>query len=1077
MIRWVYLMMIVTAAVAPILAQADSRSDGLSPFQRRVEAETRVKFKLQGPTTQWLKTIGADAQDWLEGYAGGAKGDVSRYRGHLSPPGTKMPTRLVRSTDGTMSIAWETEPVRVDFSGQTATFVWSIVVGSNYGVRPLDLYVNDTHHFVIRTQKKAQWRVAGDDGGIVHFDSMFTDDRGVQCGYMRLVAPKAWLAAGQPLQLKIAGPGLNHKAYFMLLEFTETARLIRTLRQPPDKTAFGEMREELADEAPLVFYCLTRAAAAGKTLELRDGKRTLATAELQHAQDLATAKILLRPTELDTSAGVRVTIVVDGEASGHITGDPFVAKARGILQRAATVREKLQAGQVPDDHHRAAIMVLARGEQLAGLLTETEPSRLVEIRRRVPTGPDGYQKLLEALEEYAVAEDTYAKRRGTFHCAYISAADDSPQIYSLYVPEDYDPGQHWPLYVGLHGYSGTYNSIAVPQGARWLAVAVDGRGQLGYNALAELDVLEVIAEVRRHYAVDQDRIYIGGGSMGGSGTWRLASRYPDLFAAARPVASTWPDGARLMNLAHVPVWNLHGDADYSAVIDGSRAIVNMLRDMGARVIHTEVPGGTHAQTSPDPSWDINGWMLAQRRNPFPQRVQYTTGSVQRGRAFWVEVLEFTNPNVPATIHAQVSGRGQTQHLYLWPTNIDVLAVDLPAQLFDSKAPLTLVIDAAPTTVNPPLPKRLYVQRLREPDDQTSAHAVSTSDPRPARKFAPYVTGGFEHIYACGEPLRIVNATGGEDPSLREAIERFCEALSKKPSGADWPPGMPLGKIPIVADTELKDEEMQECNLIIVGPASANQLLARITKQLPAIERDGAVIIEGESYPLSTHGYAMFHYNPLAPERYIAVLSSEDAGQFYLLGNNLFHEVNGEKPFGLAIDSLADKRRVRRIAWDKDWHAPKEAFTKPDLPRAFLDAGSTQKLMLEARSRATGADFVVYEPREGPGWDVRKARWHDVCAWIGPRGWTFTSMVTGEELIEMLRRDEPLSLWPEVKPSQLQPEGRYRVCFEPRMTGRIVGPRRRNLSNVQLVSVDLVGHIRRAALRAEAGIEATTPPTQ
>src|SRR6185436_12604245 len=40
-----------------------------------------------------------------------------------------------------------------------------------------------------------------------------------------------------------------------------------------------------------------------------------------------------------------------------------------------------------------------------------------------------------------------------------------------------------------------------------------------------------IRDLKRHYAVDEDRVTIGGASMGGTGGFRLATLHPDLFAA------------------------------------------------------------------------------------------------------------------------------------------------------------------------------------------------------------------------------------------------------------------------------------------------------------------------------------------------------------------------------------------------------------------------------------------------------------------------------------------------------------------------------------------------------------------
>ena len=61
-------------------------------------------------------------------------------------------------------------------------------------------------------------------------------------------------------------------------------------------------------------------------------------------------------------------------------------------------------------------------------------------------------------------------------------------------------------------------------------------------------------------AVAADRVYIFGGSMGGTGTWGMLSNHPELFAAAMPVAGN-PIGMNAEAVAKVPVYTVMGTAD------------------------------------------------------------------------------------------------------------------------------------------------------------------------------------------------------------------------------------------------------------------------------------------------------------------------------------------------------------------------------------------------------------------------------------------------------------------------------------------------------------------------------------
>jgi predicted peptidase len=97
-----------------------------------------------------------------------------------------------------------------------------------------------------------------------------------------------------------------------------------------------------------------------------------------------------------------------------------------------------------------------------------------------------------------------------------------------------------------------------------------------------------------HKVADIKRIYLGGCSPGGFGTYDLVVHYPDYFAAAFPVcgqgnAELYPERA-----ANVPVWIFHGGSD--DVIDTwpDRSMIKALKKNGAKnARYTEFPGAKH----------------------------------------------------------------------------------------------------------------------------------------------------------------------------------------------------------------------------------------------------------------------------------------------------------------------------------------------------------------------------------------------------------------------------------------------------------------------------------------------------
>jgi len=87
---------------------------------------------------------------------------------------------------------------------------------------------------------------------------------------------------------------------------------------------------------------------------------------------------------------------------------------------------------------------------------------------------------------------------------------------------------------------------------------------------------ELLAERRFRFQIDPNRIYLTGHSMGGFGTFEIACRYPERFAAIVPVAGgCHPDQAA--KLLSVPVWAFHGDADPVVQLNQTEGIMEELQ--------------------------------------------------------------------------------------------------------------------------------------------------------------------------------------------------------------------------------------------------------------------------------------------------------------------------------------------------------------------------------------------------------------------------------------------------------------------------------------------------------------------
>ena len=212
----------------------------------------------------------------------------------------------------------------------------------------------------------------------------------------------------------------------------------------------------------------------------------------------------------------------------------------------------------------------------------------------------------------------FAGKTGDFKRHYRLDAANEIMPYRMYVPTTYDGTRAYPLIVALHGLGGTEDSffdgyeksfpplaerhgyiVAAPLGYR-----VDGSYGWGLGTppadpatkrvqeRSEADVMEVLRLVRQQYKIDESRIYLAGHSMGAIGTWRIAPKYPEIWAAIAPFSGSGQP-ATLERIRHIPEFVVHGDNDPTVSVQGSRAMVAKAKELGIEVTYVEVPGGNH----------------------------------------------------------------------------------------------------------------------------------------------------------------------------------------------------------------------------------------------------------------------------------------------------------------------------------------------------------------------------------------------------------------------------------------------------------------------------------------------------
>jgi poly(3-hydroxybutyrate) depolymerase len=118
--------------------------------------------------------------------------------------------------------------------------------------------------------------------------------------------------------------------------------------------------------------------------------------------------------------------------------------------------------------------------------------------------------------------------------------------------------------------------------------------------MSEKETMQVLDLVRKEFNVDERRIYLFGHSMGGAGTYHLASKYPNLWAAVAPVAPAamgmTNDRVKILQAikdAGIPVLVSMGDADEVVPPASVRTWVDTMKELQMNYEYKEYPGITH----------------------------------------------------------------------------------------------------------------------------------------------------------------------------------------------------------------------------------------------------------------------------------------------------------------------------------------------------------------------------------------------------------------------------------------------------------------------------------------------------
>ncbi|MBI5609057.1 MAG: prolyl oligopeptidase family serine peptidase [Deltaproteobacteria bacterium] len=391
-----------------------------------------------------------------------------------------------------------------------------------------------------------------------------------------------------------------------------------------------------------------------------------------------------------------------GDASSRWLGVPLLVPGAP----AAAAVQRVTARVVGDSRFKATatelagvaggmVTQLAFAVELAAPPTAAGENWTIHLQVDSPGWPESYAL---AVELPTVAVDA------AFRQTFRSPDDGSVQYYGVRPPVQQGPNQ--PLLLSLHGagvdaigQAGAYHAhpkiyIAAPTNRRPFGFDWEEWGHA--NALFALD------DAMARFGTDPHRVYLGGHSMGGHGTWTVGTHHSDRFRVLGPSAGwgsfytyqgskkpTGPVGrARahsdthvyMGNLAQNAVYVIHGTADDNVPYKEGLAMFNAVSQISSDVGHHWEQGAGHWwDGDASPGADCVDWpelfsWFDSRQLQIP-RLDFSwrsPGPYYNPQHEWLRVASAVSPMDDVTITSAADGKGT---VILTTQNVRSLLVD------------------------------------------------------------------------------------------------------------------------------------------------------------------------------------------------------------------------------------------------------------------------------------------------------------------------------------------------------------------------------------------------------------------
>jgi dienelactone hydrolase len=551
---------------------------------------------------------------------------------------------------------------------------------------------------------------------------------------------------------------------------------------------------------------------------------------------------------------------------------------------------------------------------------------------------------IKRADQLLAGKPEWITQKGLVVRGYISRIDNTVQPYGVVIPPTYAIDHSVPTRcdIWFHGRGEKLSEVNflwdrmknpgefTPD--HTIMLHPYGRYCNAFKFAGEVDVLEALEDVQKHYRIDEDRISVRGFSMGGAACWQFATHYADRWFAANPGAgfSETPQFLKVFQkeeLKPMPweqtLWNLY-DCDkwalnlthcptiaYSGENDSQKQAADVMEKALAerQIFLRHIIGAGMGHRFDASSKNLIEQSLASiaksGRQPNPEIIHVSTTTLKYNSTHAATIDGLIEHWKPAYLSvwwklSDTAGSREPQ-IQISTENvssfsIEYLAAHLPPTVrryFHERQPMlngikVTVLRSEDLRKSAEFGSVVKVESLApaKPLSDDSIRFSYHFDEKSGWKSGPAPDGLRKHHNLQGpiddafmDSFIFVRPTG---TAANEAVGKWAEAELTR-AIEHWRRHF-RGDARVVNDVDLTDEMIQSSNIVLWGDPKSNSVLAKIADKLPIQWTTDKVTVGEKSYDAKNHAPILIHPNPLNLNRYVVLNSSFTFRDYAYLNN-------------------------------------------------------------------------------------------------------------------------------------------------------------------------------------------------